>query len=53
MKSTQNKTILILAALVVISMSTRLLFMGTHLEGWNSIDFALGIQDYDITRTKL
>ena len=37
-----------LAALVVICMVSRLLFMGEYLEGWDSIDFALGLHDYDI-----
>ena len=44
----QRKTVIILTVLVVISMASRLLFMGTHLEGWDSIDFALGLHDYDI-----
>ena len=43
-----RKTVTALAVLVVISMAARLLFMGTHLEGWDSIDFALGLHDYDI-----
>jgi hypothetical protein len=49
-KDSQYKTVivLVLAVLVVISMAARLLFMGTHLEGWDSIDFALGLHDYDI-----
>ena len=47
-KKSQRKTVIILAVFVVISMATRLLFMGTHLEGWDSIDFALGLHDYDI-----
>jgi 4-amino-4-deoxy-L-arabinose transferase-like glycosyltransferase len=29
-------------------MTSRILFMGRHLEGWDSIDFALGLHDYDI-----
>ncbi|MBT3877950.1 MAG: hypothetical protein HON76_21620 [Candidatus Scalindua sp.] len=52
MKSIHNKTILILDVLVAISMSARLLFMGNHQEGWDSIDFVLGFHDYDITKTK-
>lgn len=44
-----SNTVTILAVLVVISMATRLLFMGRHLDGWDSIDFALGLSDYDIT----
>jgi hypothetical protein len=47
-KGSQRKTVIILAVLVVICMATRLMFMGTHLEGWDSIDFALGLHDYDI-----
>ena len=46
--SSQRETVTALAVLVVISMAARLLFMGTHLEGWDSIDFALGLHDYDI-----
>jgi 4-amino-4-deoxy-L-arabinose transferase-like glycosyltransferase len=48
-KSTQNTTILILAILVAICMASRILFVGEYLEGWDSIDFALGLRDYDIT----
>ncbi|WP_096896460.1 ArnT family glycosyltransferase [Candidatus Scalindua japonica] len=48
MKGPYQNTVIILAVLVVISMVTRLLFMGTYLEGWDSIDFALGLHDYDI-----
>ena len=44
----QRETIIALAVLVVISMAARLLFMGRHLEGWDCIDFALGLHDYDI-----
>ena len=44
----RRNTVIILAVLVVISMTARLLFMGTHLGGWDSIDFALGLHDYDI-----
>ena len=47
-KDSQRNAVTILAVLVVISMVTRLLFMGRHLEGWDSIDFALGLRDYDI-----
>jgi 4-amino-4-deoxy-L-arabinose transferase-like glycosyltransferase len=47
-KDSQRDTVIILAVLVVISIITRLLFMGRHLEGWDSIDFALGLHDYDI-----
>lgn len=48
-KITQNNTLLLLAILVVICLSSRILFIGKNLEGWDSIDFALGLSDYDIT----
>lgn len=48
-KNSQRETVIKLAVLVVISMATRLAFMGRHLEGWDSIDFALGLHDYDIS----
>ena len=44
----QRKTVIVLTVLVIISMAARLLFMGTSLDGWDSIDFALGLHDYDI-----
>ncbi len=46
----QCQTVIILTALVVICMATRLLFMGRYLEGWDSVDFALGLHDYDVAR---
>ncbi len=48
-KSMQNTTILILSLLVVVCLVSRIFFIGTHLEGWDSVDFALGLRDYDIT----
>lgn len=48
MKNLQRNTIIILAALIVICMVSRILFIGHYLEGWDSIDFALGLHDYDI-----
>ena len=48
MKNSRRNNIIILAVLVVICMASRILFMGRHLEGWDSIDFALGLHDYDI-----
>jgi hypothetical protein len=47
-KDSQHNAVTMLAVLVVISVVTRLLFMGRHLGGWDSIDFALGLRDYDI-----
>lgn len=29
-------------------MTSRIVFMGRYLEAWDSIDFALGLRDYDI-----
>jgi len=49
MKNLRHSTILKLAILMVICLASRILFIGTHLEGWDSIDFALGLRDYDIT----
>ena len=43
-----RNTFLILAVLVFICMVSRILFIGEYLEGWDSIDFALGLHDYDI-----
>jgi hypothetical protein len=47
-KDSQRNTVIILAVLVAICMISRLLFIGEYLEGWDSIDFALGLHDYDI-----
>jgi len=47
-KESRLNTILILAILVAVCMVSRLLFIGEYLEGWDSIDFALGLHDYDI-----
>ncbi len=48
-KKSQCNALIILTVLIFINISTRLLFMGKHLEGWDSIDFALGLHDYDIS----
>ncbi len=48
MSNLQYNTILKLSILVVICVTSRILFMGTHFGGWDSIDFALGLRDYDI-----
>lgn len=45
----KRHTILILSFLVVVCLASRLLFLGKYLEGWDSIDFALGLHDFDIT----
>ena len=47
-KNPRSNTLIVLAVLVAICMVSRLLFMGECLEGWDSIDFALGLHDYDI-----
>ena len=49
MKNLRHNTILILSLLVSICLACRILFVGEYLEGWDSIDFALGLRDYDIT----
>ena len=46
--NSRSNTIIILTVLVAICMVSRLLFIGEYLEGWDSIDFALGLHDYDI-----
>ena len=46
--NSRSNTVIILAVLVAICMVSRLLFIGEYLEGWDSIDFALGLHDYDI-----
>ncbi|MGR3301705.1 MAG: ArnT family glycosyltransferase [Candidatus Scalindua sp.] len=47
-KDSRSNTLIVLAALVAICMVSRLLFIGEYLEGWDSIDFAMGLHDYDI-----
>ncbi len=48
MKNLLHNTILKSSLLVVVCLASRILFIGTHMEGWDSIDFALGLHDYDI-----
>ncbi len=43
----RGNTIIVLTILVILCMISRILFMGRHLEGWDSVDFALGLHDYD------
>jgi 4-amino-4-deoxy-L-arabinose transferase-like glycosyltransferase len=47
-KLSKGNSVVILTILVAICLASRLLFMGQHLEGWDSVDFALGLHDYDI-----
>ncbi|OHB88554.1 MAG: hypothetical protein A3D13_02610 [Planctomycetes bacterium RIFCSPHIGHO2_02_FULL_40_12] len=47
-KDSRSNALIVLAALMAICMTSRLLFMGEYLEGWDSVDFALGLHDYDI-----
>lgn len=47
-KDSRSNTLIVLAAIMAICMVSRLLFIGEYLEGWDSIDFALGLHDYDI-----
>lgn len=44
----RGNTLIVLTILVILCMISRILFMGRHLEGWDSVDFALGLHDYDI-----
>ncbi|MGR3317284.1 MAG: glycosyltransferase family 39 protein [Candidatus Anammoxibacter sp.] len=40
---------MILILITLLCMASRIMFAGRYLEGWDSVDFALALHDYDLT----